>query len=254
MARCLRCGTQVDPPVATCPCCGTHCEHPAPVRPATAPAGPGRGTVPSPMPVLGRPRVSVGSPALTPCARVRAPGLPGRAVAPAVSGVVVHQEPTREEPPDPHVLRGLLLTLYSLPLLFIVLAVVFAGWLFLALLRIRGSGRGGLLGTTVLWFAGRRPVGRTVPVQRFRVRDIGQVEHEVQMKGYLRTGSIARGDQVQLWGTWRDQTLQVRSGLNARTGSAVILDDRTFSVLHVALVAADTLVWVLILCSALAVR
>jgi hypothetical protein len=177
----------------------------------------------------------------------------GSGAAPALSGTIVHLEEA-QEPPDPHVMRGVLLVFYSLPLLIMGLAIILAGSICLALLRVGRSGRGGLLTTAVLWFAGRRSRERTIPVRISRVRTGGDQPSEAHLRGYLTTGSIARGDQVQLWGRWINGTLQVRRGYNVRTGSAVILNDGTFGVSHMGLVVADTLVWLFILWSALAAR
>lgn len=60
-----------------------------------------------------------------------------------------------------------------------------------------------------------------VPLQYFRVRDRSEREHMVRRKGHLRSGHLMPGDEVALWGHWRNGIFHLRSGLNLRTQAQI---------------------------------
>ena len=102
-----------------------------------------------------------------------------------------------------------------------VIALAVIGLVFLVTLA---SGLSTLLISQLLTlsFAGRRHSDKQVPVRDLRLRN-DDGEHLIRCRGELRSGSLAPGDDVLLWGIDRGGTLMVRFGWNFRTHSRIMV-------------------------------
>jgi hypothetical protein len=161
-------------------------------------------------------------------------GLPRR--QPDLTGTVIAADAVYYEPPDFDGIRLLnrmlfLLELLVLPFLLMAALLKFAGpfsiilgvlGLYLFFKVLSPSRLFALIGIWHFLSPGRAGEEQ-VPVQYFRVRDRLEREHIVRRKGRFRSGNLMPGDEVALWGRWRDGVLHLRSGLNLRTRAQIAI-------------------------------
>jgi len=161
-------------------------------------------------------------------------GLPPR--QPDLRGTVIAADAVYYEPPDFDGIQLLnrilfLIELLGLPFLLVGVLLKFAGpfsiilgvlGLYLAFKVLSPSRLFALIGIWHFLSPGRAREEQ-VPVQYFRVRDRLEREHIVRRKGHFRSGNLMPGDEVALWGRWRDGVLHLRSGLNLRTRAQIAI-------------------------------
>jgi len=155
--------------------------------------------------------------------------------APQLEGTVISVDPPYNEKPDFDV-AGLLLRIFliggALMLLLPILAGAMVALIIIAILF-------GLLGLGVLsslfpscmigclpslfMFLFRGKTTREIPVRNFRIQDVSGTEYQVRMKGEIKRGNISPGDDVSIWGRWKNGTLFFRKATNHRTNSDVII-------------------------------
>lgn len=159
-------------------------------------------------------------------------------------------EPAHEEPADwnwPRFFNRMLLLVefLGLPLLLlwtllrlgpisIILAILALVFLFKF-----ASPTGMFNSLRILRFLNPFARGERVPVQYFRVRDGSGRECIVRRKGVL-DGQVMAGDEVALWGRFRNGILQLSHGRNVRTRASLVLSRNSswaFLALHLAILA-----------------
>jgi hypothetical protein len=101
-------------------------------------------------------------------------------------------------------------------LLFVMLlAFLFAGGLFMLFINALKK----ILSLFIP--SGKRPEKKQVHVRDVRLRDEQLREYIIRFRGELRSGHIAVGDQIEIWGADRGGTLMARWGYNFRTKSRI---------------------------------
>jgi len=150
-----------------------------------------------------------------------------------LTGRVINSDPIFMEKPDAKwglfllkiILLGILLYYCARAVALFVLVLVIFTWLvckILSLIFPQALVTG--VATQIIGFLlTRRLIGAPaiIPVRDIRLRDASGQEFLVRIKGQLRLGSIAAGDEIIAKGWMRRGTLRFRRGFNKRINAAI---------------------------------